>query len=119
MRIDLRCPECRSKLRVSETALGKKIKCPSCGNTFLCREEDTLPPPEKRFPVLSPDTEIPEVLHASSAAEELPEPISLNTAPDATTTRPLPAAPVSRPKPLRRADPFRPSPARKGSSAGL
>src|SRR5262249_9424472 len=94
-----------SKLRVPSAALGKKVRCPSCGNTFPCSAEDTLPPPEKPLPVLS-------------AVEEFSEPVSPTAAPDVITTRSLPAAPVSRPKPLRRADPFRPAPARKGSPAG-
>ena len=28
------CPQCDRKLRVPEELLGKKVKCPTCGNTF-------------------------------------------------------------------------------------
>ena len=28
--IDLECPECKKKLRVPATAVGKRIRCPAC-----------------------------------------------------------------------------------------
>ncbi|HXG09449.1 MAG TPA: hypothetical protein VNK04_06640 [Gemmataceae bacterium] len=31
----LTCPQCRHPLRVADDLLGKKVKCPLCGSTFL------------------------------------------------------------------------------------
>lgn len=36
------CPNCLSKLRVPDTALGKKVKCPGCGGVFATALD---PPP--------------------------------------------------------------------------
>ena len=32
--VPVSCPSCKKKLRVSSTAIGKKVKCPSCGALF-------------------------------------------------------------------------------------
>jgi predicted Zn finger-like uncharacterized protein len=40
------CPQCDRKLRVPDELLGKKVKCPTCGNTFTAEvAEPPLPPP--------------------------------------------------------------------------
>ena len=46
------CPQCDRKLRVPEELLGKKVKCPTCGNTFtatagaaVAGESAPAPPP--------------------------------------------------------------------------
>jgi predicted Zn finger-like uncharacterized protein len=43
------CPQCERKLRVPEELLGKKVKCPTCGNTFTAEAgpagADAAPPP--------------------------------------------------------------------------
>jgi hypothetical protein len=51
------CPTCSRKLRIPDELLGKKVKCPQCGNAFLARapaapaeemgeEEAPAPPPK-------------------------------------------------------------------------
>ena len=39
------CPQCERKLRVPEDLLGKKVKCPTCGNTFTAEVPSAAPPP--------------------------------------------------------------------------
>jgi predicted Zn finger-like uncharacterized protein len=41
------CPDCQSKLRVPDHLLGKKVKCPRCGNPFQATAEQPAPPPEE------------------------------------------------------------------------
>ena len=31
----VQCPQCVRKLRVPDDLLGKKVKCPTCGTTFI------------------------------------------------------------------------------------
>ena len=46
------CPNCDKTLKVSEEALGKRAKCPACGNAFdLVAVDDPAPPPS---PSVSP-----------------------------------------------------------------
>jgi hypothetical protein len=35
----VRCPSCERKLRIPDTLLGKRVKCPTCGTTFAGEEE--------------------------------------------------------------------------------
>jgi|GEM_PF-4344006 len=49
--IRLTCPECKSKLRAKEKALGKKLKCPKCGTAVLVER----PPVEKPEPEADAD----------------------------------------------------------------
>jgi predicted Zn finger-like uncharacterized protein len=51
------CPQCERKLRVPEELLGKKVKCPTCGNTFTAEAPPgggdappPSPPPEEERP---------------------------------------------------------------------
>jgi hypothetical protein len=37
------CPGCDKKLKVAETVLGKKVRCPGCSATFLAKENDDSP----------------------------------------------------------------------------
>jgi predicted Zn finger-like uncharacterized protein len=39
------CPQCDRKLRVPDELLGKKVKCPTCGNTFNAEVEELSPAP--------------------------------------------------------------------------
>jgi predicted Zn finger-like uncharacterized protein len=39
------CPQCERKLRVPEELLGKKVKCPTCGNTFTAEAGPAGAPP--------------------------------------------------------------------------
>ena len=40
--IAVKCPQCRAKLRASESNVGKKIKCPKCATIFvLARPESS------------------------------------------------------------------------------
>src|SRR6185437_13408394 len=38
MPLSLTCPECAGKLKVPDTAAGKKIKCPKCTAIFVAAE---------------------------------------------------------------------------------
>src|SRR5438046_1395807 len=40
----IQCPHCDRKLKVPENLLGKTVKCPSCGQTFIAEEEILEPP---------------------------------------------------------------------------
>lgn len=40
-------PECGRQLRVPDSLVGKKVKCPSCGNTFVAQGDEPPPPPEE------------------------------------------------------------------------
>jgi predicted Zn finger-like uncharacterized protein len=53
------CPTCSRKLRIPDELLGKKVKCPQCGNAFVAsasapapeeigEEETPAPPPRRR-----------------------------------------------------------------------
>ena len=37
------CPDCDRKLRVPDNLLGKKVKCPSCGNMFTADTNGAAP----------------------------------------------------------------------------
>jgi predicted Zn finger-like uncharacterized protein len=39
------CPTCGRKLRVPEEYLGQEVKCPTCNNTFMARDNMNAPPP--------------------------------------------------------------------------
>jgi predicted Zn finger-like uncharacterized protein len=39
------CPNCSRKLRIPDELLGKKVKCPQCGNAFTASA--SAPPPEE------------------------------------------------------------------------
>lgn len=40
-------PDCGRQLRVPDTLVGKKVKCPSCGNTFVAQVDEIPPPPSE------------------------------------------------------------------------
>jgi predicted Zn finger-like uncharacterized protein len=43
----VQCPECVRKLRVPDDLLGKKVKCPTCGNLFVADVGGSEPAREK------------------------------------------------------------------------
>jgi hypothetical protein len=86
MSVLLACTECGRKLKVPETALGKKVKCPSCSAQFVAAEPDEAP----------------------AAAKATPPP---RTNPDGLTDRPAPRrAPGDGPAPRREAPPKKSGP---------
>lgn len=44
------CPtsDCGRQLRVPDDLIGKKVKCPSCGSTFVAQGDEAPPPPEEQ-----------------------------------------------------------------------
>ncbi len=44
--IFVECPACERKLRVPEELLGKKVKCPGCGGTFVGEDKTRTPAPK-------------------------------------------------------------------------
>jgi DNA-directed RNA polymerase subunit RPC12/RpoP len=71
MSVLLRCPSCRKKLKVRDTFLGKKIKCPNCRHAFLAKAKPRnggagvkdprrhSPDHNGRKPVFQPSVETP------------------------------------------------------------
>ncbi len=51
MPITVACSSCNRKLRVPDDLLGKRVKCPTCGNTFEATAEDEAPPEPPPEPV--------------------------------------------------------------------
>src|SRR5690349_15938292 len=45
MPVSIACPSCASRLRVLEQALGKRAKCPKCGNMVLLAQPGGAPKP--------------------------------------------------------------------------
>ncbi len=39
MRVIIECPYCRDELEIAEAALGKRVKCPICSETFTARSD--------------------------------------------------------------------------------
>jgi predicted Zn finger-like uncharacterized protein len=61
------CPSCSRKLRIPDELLGKKVKCPTCGNTFTASggaappvEEEEAPSPPPRAAARRPVAPRPE-----------------------------------------------------------
>jgi predicted Zn finger-like uncharacterized protein len=58
MSLESSCPGCGTKVRIPETLLGKKVKCPKCSNIFTAEEpnvgfeevEEEAAPPRRRRP---------------------------------------------------------------------
>jgi predicted Zn finger-like uncharacterized protein len=54
MPITTSCPSCSRALRVPDDLLGKNVKCPTCGTTFLAAGESAPPPAEEEPPAPAP-----------------------------------------------------------------
>lgn len=54
MAITTSCPSCSRALRVPDDLLGKNVKCPTCGTTFLAAAESAPPPAEEEPPAPAP-----------------------------------------------------------------
>ncbi len=72
------CPSCNRALKVPDELLGKNVKCPTCGTTFLAGDatapaEDEPPPPARRRAPLPDeyDDEAPAVPRRSRRREYL------------------------------------------------
>jgi predicted Zn finger-like uncharacterized protein len=48
------CPSCNRKLRIPDELLGKKVKCPTCGNAFTASAAPSADPMEEEAPPPSP-----------------------------------------------------------------
>ena len=75
MSVQLTCPECRAKLTVSESLLGKTLRCKSCGETFKARAraesaDDEADRPRRRRQ--SEDEDKPRPSRRAEAASEPP-----------------------------------------------
>jgi predicted Zn finger-like uncharacterized protein len=65
MPVIINCPSCARQLRVPESLLGKRVKCPSCETTFTAAESGAPPeavqeraaPREERLPPAPQETE--------------------------------------------------------------
>ena len=44
------CSNCASKLRVQEEAIGRKVRCPKCGDAVPVHEPDDAPAPRSVQP---------------------------------------------------------------------
>jgi predicted Zn finger-like uncharacterized protein len=74
------CPECSAKMKVSDNAVGKQIKCPKCNNPFTVtaggapppRPQGVAPAPVAPMPV-APDP-LEQLSGMESAGDDLPPP---------------------------------------------
>jgi predicted Zn finger-like uncharacterized protein len=48
----IQCPQCKKSLKVNDTALGKRVRCPACASTFLAVE-----PMDEVLDVIAVDSE--------------------------------------------------------------
>jgi hypothetical protein len=69
MTVKLVCDACKKGLKIPNTVLGKKIKCPSCGAVFVAQQ----PPPPPEPPTLLPDLSLDDEEPARSAPEPVEE----------------------------------------------
>jgi hypothetical protein len=44
MALSISCPQCKKVIDLSPTTLGKRIKCPACGRSFVADEDPELTP---------------------------------------------------------------------------
>jgi predicted Zn finger-like uncharacterized protein len=102
------CPECTAKIRVSDNAVGKQIKCPKCGKAFPV---SAGPAPAAPTPTPAPPKSSPRIKPAPSPPPEpfaLEELSGLASEPErepAPPPEPEETAPPERPKPSRRPAP--------------
>lgn len=64
MATESHCPACGTKVRIPESLLGKKVKCPKCANTF------TAESPDAGFEEVSEEEERPRPKRRPVSAEE-------------------------------------------------
>jgi hypothetical protein len=67
----LSCPHCRENVQVSESLLGKNVKCPVCGSAFVV----SLPGPPASEAVRPADPAWPEAPAAPGAPAPYPRPV--------------------------------------------
>jgi DNA-directed RNA polymerase subunit RPC12/RpoP len=53
MYMNIICPLCGDKCRVPERALGQKMACPACGQTFVCSLPPAPQPPTEASPLVT------------------------------------------------------------------
>jgi FKBP-type peptidyl-prolyl cis-trans isomerase len=70
MNVKLVCEACKKGLKIPDTVLGKKIKCPSCGAVFVAHLPPSPPPPPEP-PTLLPDLSLDD----EEPAQSFPEPV--------------------------------------------
>ena len=71
----IRCPDCRSRYRLTPAFLGKKMKCPKCGTVFQTRRPPRTTPQEGARP-LGPSPEL-------AVVKAAPPPLPRSTGPSA------------------------------------
>jgi hypothetical protein len=111
MAVPLPCPQCGKSLKLSDSVLGKTIRCPGCQATFKAPSAAAVAPPAAP-PGTAPD-DLPEVLPvtaADQAAEEPPVLAAVADDRDAGPPRPRSRRPEDR-------GPSRPGGRRKGPAA--
>lgn len=105
MSLTVACPGCKRTLRVPDTAAGKKIKCPLCGEMFAMPAAPTAPAPPAgvttgastppRTPPTPPPTKRPDAIQPSRSKNEpetvLPDDEAERESPDYGT---LPFLPI-------------------------
>jgi predicted RNA-binding Zn-ribbon protein involved in translation (DUF1610 family) len=74
------CSECEAKLKVATTSLGKKMKCPKCGEVFVAAtarpkpapavvsdDEDEAPPPPRKAKLPAPADDLDDLMDDDDA----------------------------------------------------
>lgn len=78
----LLCPACQKSLDAPDSVIGKRVKCPKCGNTFTAEDnfpEPPLPPPLPSELVSAPQpAKPPAIRHGMPLANPEPVQISVN-----------------------------------------
>ena len=88
--VKTRCPNCRKAYQLSESRLGKQVRCKNCSQTFtveMAVDETIAPPPEggktagQPSPVLPMATPLPTKPKTGSASGSRPRPQAVSTEP--------------------------------------
>jgi predicted Zn finger-like uncharacterized protein len=83
------CPSCSRQLRVPDELLGRRVKCPSCGETFTAATDEPAPPAPAPPPPVPPPPAPPINERGEIVRDESPEP-------PRESIRPEPAGPRDR-----------------------
>src|SRR5438105_686820 len=106
----IQCTSCNKKLRVPDNLIGKKVKCPACGSTFMAAmEEEELPtaplieepqPASRRRPAPPPPEPGYEVISEEPRRRKAPPPPPPEEEDETEFEEKRPARPRARKRPI-------------------
>ncbi len=105
MPIIVECPSCAGQLRVADSLIGRKVRCPACNATFDSPREQSAEAPPAIPPIqdLSLDS-----VSQQSEAKEVWKSLDLELKPDPVEPTPDPVEPTSNPLPRETPPPLHP-----------